>query len=181
MKTKFIAALLITVILTGCGQKIPESPPVITIDADGISLSNTTNISAWDNTIYLLDGTASDWLSEYGKPVFFPLGTVFSITIPEKTTLPDKITVIDTLINKDGTPKYDERAAIVELTPEISENVVSFSLDNHWATGLSSNSEDYQEGAAWRCFEITCTWGENVCVYTFCVRTNPIMIMEEVQ
>ena len=42
---------------------------------------------------------------------------------------------------------------------------------------LSSDSADYKEGAAWRCFEITCTWGENVCVYTFCVRTNPAVII----
>ncbi|MBQ5320385.1 MAG: hypothetical protein J6K17_14950 [Oscillospiraceae bacterium] len=181
MKIKFIAAIMCAVILTGCGAKIPETPPAVMVDAGGISVSNTANISAWDNTVYLLDGTASDWLSEYGEPVFFPLGTVFSITIPEKTTLPDKITVTDTLINKDGTPKYDERAAIVELIPQINENIVSFYLDNHWATGLSSNSEDYKEGASWRCFDVTCSWGENVCVYTFCVRTNPIMIMEEVQ
>ncbi len=181
MKTKLIAVLLGAVILTGCGSKVPEAPPIVTVDAGGISVSNTTNISAWDNTVYLIDATASDWLAEYGEPVFFPLGTVFRVTIPEKTALPDKITVTDTFISEDGTPKYDKKAAVNEIIPEIEENAVVFSLDNHWATGLSSNSEDYQEGAAWRCFEITCTWGENVCVYTFCVRSNPIMIMDDVQ
>lgn len=178
MKMKFITVLICAVLFTGCGQKVPETPPTVEIDAGGISVSNTANISAWDNTVYLLDGTASDWLEEYGEPVFFPLGTVFSVTLPEKVTVPDLITVTDTLICEDGTPKYDKKAAVNILTPEIEENVVTFSLDNHWATGLSSNSEDYQEGAAWRCFEITCTWGENVCVYTFCVRSNPIMIMD---
>jgi len=68
MKIKIIAAFLATVFLTGCGQKTPESPPTVTIDADGVSVSNITNISAWDNTIYLLDETASDWISEYGEP-----------------------------------------------------------------------------------------------------------------
>jgi len=178
MKIKIIAAFLATVFLTGCGQKTPESPPTVTIDADGVSVSNITNISAWDNTIYLLDETASDWISEYGEPLFFPIGTVFQVTLPEKTALPDSITVTDTHIREDGTPKYDKKAAIVELTPEINENVITFSLDNHWATGLSSNSEDYKEGIAWRCFEVTCCWGENVCVYTFCVRSNPILIMD---
>lgn len=178
MKTKIFAALLGVVLLTGCGKKAPETPPEVSVDAGGISVSNTSSISAWDNTVYLLDGTASDWIAEYGEPVFFPLGTVFSVIIPEKTTAPDSVTVTDTLINEDGTPKYDKKAAVNELTPVIEENIISFSLENHWATGLSSNSEDYQEGAAWRCFEITCTWGENVCVYTFCVRSNPIMIMD---
>lgn len=178
MITKLIAILFAVVFLTGCSAKIPETPPAITVDADVISVSNTSNISAWDNTVYLLDGTASDWIAEYGEPLFFPLGTIFRVSIPEKTAAPDKITVTDTLISEDGTPKYEKKAAVNELTPDIDGNIVSFSLNNHWATGLSSNSEDYQEGAAWRCFEITCTWGENVCVYTFCVRSNPIMIME---
>lgn len=181
MKLKFIAALIGAVLLTGCGKKAPETPPVVSIDAGGISVSNTANISAWDNTVYLLDGTASDWIAEYGEPVFFPLGTVFRVTLPEKTAVPDSITVTDTLIREDGTAKYDKKAAVNEVIPVIEENIVSFSLDNHWATGLSSNSENYKEGAAWRCFEISCSWGENVCVYTFCVRTNPIMIMEEIQ
>ncbi len=181
MKIKLIAVLLGAVLLTGCGAKIPETPPTVIVDAGGISVSNTANISAWDNTVYLLDGTASDWLSEYGEPVFFPLGTVFNVTLPEKTAAPDSIAVTDTLIREDGTPKYEKKAAIIELTPEINGNVVSFSLDNHWATGLSSNSDDYKEGAAWRCFEVTCAWGENVCVYAFCVKSNPIMIMDVVQ
>ncbi len=181
MKKKLFAALFAAVLFTGCGAKTPEAPPAVKIDAGGISVLNTANISAWDNTVYLLDGTASDWLNKYGEPAFFPLGTIFRVAIPEKTAAPDSITVTDTLICEDGTPKYEKKAAVIEIEPEIDGNVVSFSLDNHWATGLSSNSEDYQEGAAWRCFEITCTWGENVCVYTFCVRTNPIMIMEEVQ
>ncbi|MBQ8176794.1 MAG: hypothetical protein IJ035_07170 [Oscillospiraceae bacterium] len=178
MKNKLIAVILGAVLLTGCGQKAPETPPTITVEAGGISVSNTVNISAWDNTVYLLNGTASEWIDKYGEPVFFPSGTVFSVAIPEKIAVPDSITVTDTLICEDGTPKYDERAAVVELTPEINGNVVSFSLDNHWATGLGSNSEDYKEGAAWRCFEISCSWGENVCVYAFCVRSNPIMIMD---
>ncbi len=177
MKIKIIAALMSAAILTGCGSKLPETPPAVEIDAGGITVSNTANISCWDNTVYLLDGTASDWLSVYGEPVFFPLGTFFRVTLPEKTAAPDSIMVTDTLIREDGTPKYDKKAAVNEVVPEIEENVVTFSLDNHWATGLSSNSEDYQEGSAWRCFEISCSWGENVCVYTFCVRTNPMMIM----
>ena len=177
MKTKFIAVLLCAVVLTGCGKKIPEAPPTILIDAGGIQLSNTTNISAWDNTVYLLDGTASEWIDKYGEPLSFPMGTIFNVTIPEKTVAPDKITVTDTLIREDGTPKYEKKAAVNELIPEIEENIISFSLDKHWATGLSSNSEDYREGTAWRCFEISCTWGENVCVYTFCVRSNPITLM----
>ena len=109
MKIKLIAALLGVIIFTGCSQKIPETPPVIEIDAGGVSVSNTANISCWDNTVYLLDGTASDWLAEYGEPLFFPLGTIFSVTLPEKTAAPDSIIVTDTLIREDGTPKYEKK------------------------------------------------------------------------
>lgn len=179
MKKKLIAALLGTVLFTGCGQKIPETPPVVTIDAAGVSVSNTTNISAWDNTVYLLDGTASEWLAKYGEPLYFSKGTIFQVILPEKTALPDKITVTDTLIGEDGIPKYEQKAAVTEVTPEISGNIISFSLDDHWATGLSSNSEDYKEGSAWRCFEISCSWGENICIYTFCIKSDPITIMND--
>lgn len=178
MKKEFIAALLGAVLLTGCGQKTPETPPVVTIDAGGVSVSNTTTVSSWNNTVHLINGTASDWIDEYGEPLFFPIGTVFQVTLPEKTVSPDSIKVTDTHISEDGNPKYEQKAAVTEVTPEISGNIISFSLDDHWATGLSSNSEDYKEGTAWRCFEITCSWGENVCVYTFCVRSNPITIMD---
>lgn len=179
MKKKLIAALLGAVLFTGCGQKIPETPPVVTIDAAGVSVSNTTNISAWDNTVYLLDGTASEWLDKYGEPLYFPKGTVFQVILPEKTALPDKLTVTDTLIREDGTPKYEQKAAVTEVTPEINENIISFALDDHWATGLSSNSEDYKKGSALRCFEISCSWGENICIYTFCVKSDPITIMDD--
>lgn len=178
MKKKLIAALLGAVLFTGCGQKIPETPPVVTIDAAGVSVSNTTNISAWDNTVYLIDGTASEWLDKYGEPLYFPKGTVFQVILPEKTASPDKITVTDTLIREDGTPKYEQKAAVTEVTPEINENIISFALDDHWATGLSSNSEDYKEGSALRCFEISCSWGENICIYTFCVKSDPITVMD---
>lgn len=181
MKKKFITALISVLILTGCGQKVPETPPAVEIDAGGITVPNTSNTSYWDNTVYLLNGTASDWIDEYGKPMFFPIGTIFCVTIPPKSVAPDSVTVTDTLIQEDGTPKYDKKAAIIEVVPQIEENVITFSLENHWASGLSSNSEDYKEGTAWHCFEITCNWGENVCVYTFCVRTNPMMIMDNLQ
>lgn len=178
MKKKLIAALLGAVLFTGCGQKIPETPPVVTIDAAGVSVSNTTNISAWDNTVYLIDGTASEWLDKYGEPLYFPKGTFFQVILPEKTASPDKITVTDTLINENGTPKYEQKAAVTEVTPEINENIISFALDDHWATGLSSNSEDYKEGSALRCFEISCSWGENICIYTFCVKSDPITVLD---
>ena len=178
MNKKFISVLLGIVLLTGCRQKIPETPPIVTIEADSFPVSNTTTISAWDNTVYLLDGTASKWLDKYGTPLSFPLGTVFQVTFPEKTAMPDVITVTDTLIREDGNPKYDKKAAVIELTPEINENIVTFTLNDHWATGLSSNSEDYKANTALRCFEISCSWGENICIYTFCVTTDPIMIMD---
>ena len=179
MKTKIISALLSVILLAGCGKNTPETPPSVTVDAGGISVSNTTSLSCWNNTVYLLNGAADDWIEKYGEPIFLPLGTVFRVTIPSNSAEPDTIVVKDILINEDGSPKYDEKAAVNELSATLEDNIITFSLDNHWASGLSSDSEDYKEGAVWRCFEITCTWDENVCVYSFCVRTNPTFIFEQ--
>lgn len=175
MKMKIIALLACAaLIFSGCGNKIPKEPPEVSVTAGGTSVGSTVNLSCWGNTVYLLDATASEWIEKYGEPLFYPNGTVFEIIIPEKNTAPDKVTVTDTLIRPDGTMKYDKRAAVVDITPEVNGNVISFSLDTHWATALSSGLADYEDGSAFRCFDVTCHWGDNVCVYTFCIRSDPV-------
>ncbi len=173
MKINFALIILCMLfMLSSCGSKSPTEPPEIIVDAGGSTVSNTSSISSWDNTVYLLDSTSEKWIDVYGEPVYYPLGTVFRVTLSEKTAAPDRVTVTDTVIRQDGSMKYDERAAVKNVSPEISENVVSFPLDAHWAAMLSSNLADYEQGAVWRCFEVTCEWGNNSCIYTFCVRTD---------
>lgn len=175
MKMKIYAVLACAALLfSGFGNKIPKEPPAVTVNAGDASVNSTVNLSCWDNTVYLLDVTASEWIEKFGEPVYFPDGTVFEVVIPEKNAAPDKVTVTDTLIRPNGTMKYDERAAVVDITPEVSGNVIFFSLDSHWAIALSSDLADYEKGTAFLCFDVTCHWGDNVCVYTFCVRSDPV-------
>lgn len=173
MNIKKLAAAVITAALfTACGAKVPETPPSVQITANGAQVENTVNETCWDNTVYIIDGTAADWLEQYGDPVYYPDGTTFEIVLPKKNTVPDSVRLTDSVIRDDGSLKYDESAAVCELVPEINENVISFTLEGHMASMLSSQLSDYESGAVLRCFELTCKWGDNECVYTFCIRSD---------
>ncbi len=169
---KLAAAVITAALLTACGGKVPETPPTVQITADGTQVANTVNETFWDNTVYIMDGTAADWLEQYGAPVYYPDGTTFEIVLPKKNAAPDSVKLTDSIISEDGSYKYDKRAAIREIIPHINENVISFTLDGHPASMLSSQLSDYESGAVLRCFELTCKWGDNECVYTFCIRSD---------
>ncbi len=173
MNIKIFAAIAVSAImLTACGEKIPETPPAVQVTADGAQVANIVNETCWDNTVYIMDGTAADWLEQYGDPVYYPDGTTFEVALPEKNTAPDSVDLTDSVICEDGSYKYDIRAAVREIIPHINENVISFTLDGHPASMLSSQLSDYESGAVLRCFELTCKWGDNECVYTFCIRSD---------
>lgn len=173
MNIKPLAAILISAaILTACGKKVPETPPVANVTAGDLQVANIMNESCWNNTVYILNGTAEEWLEQYGVPAYYPNGTIIKIVLPEKTASPDSVKLTDSIIREDGSLKYDERAAVTEIKPDINENVISFALDGYMASSLSSSLADYENGAVLRCFELTCKWGDNECIYTFCIRTD---------
>ena len=177
MNIKIFAAIAASAImLTACGEKIPETPPAVQITADGAQVANTVNETCWDNTVYIIDGTAADWLEQYGDPVYYPDGTTFEVALPKKNTAPDSVTLTDSVIREDGSYKYDKRAAIREIDFNMNENVISFTLDGHPASMLSSQLSDYESGATLRCFELKCKWGENECIYTFCIRSDASVV-----
>ncbi len=169
---KLAAAVITAALLTACGGKVPETPPAAQVTADGVQVANVVNKTCWDNTVYIMDGTAAEWLEQYGDPVYYPDGTVFEVALPKKNTAPDSVKLTDSVIREDGSLKYDETAAVRELVPQINENVISFTLDGYPASMLSSQLSDYENGAVLRCFELTCKWGDNECVYTFCIRSD---------
>lgn len=173
MNIKIFAAIAASaVMLTACGEKAPKTPPVVQITADGVPVENIVNETCWDNIVYIIDGTAADWLEQCGDPIYYPDGTAFEIVLPKKNAAPDSIKLTDSVISSDGSLKYNENSAVRELVPETNENVISFTLEGHMASMLSSQLSDYESGAVLRCFELTCKWGDNECVYTFCIRSD---------
>ena len=100
---------------------------------------------------------------------YIELGTTIEIEI--KGIVPDRVELIDSVLNEDGDNKYTLREDIT--TPiTFSNRKGTFELDMHPAVFLSSNSEDYLPGKTMRGFKLNCSWGDNQCEYGFIVRTD---------
>ncbi|HWR23547.1 MAG TPA: hypothetical protein VN366_08730 [Feifaniaceae bacterium] len=125
-----------------------------------------------------VNGNEQPLAVDSGKnPPYAPLGSVVSLQI--NGSFPDTITVTDIIANPDGSPKYDRRLD-KELPYTVSGNTVSFTVESNPATALSSNSEDYQKGAAYRRYRVQFGWengGEKE--YALYIRTDPAILFED--
>ena len=170
---KLLPILLICALgLTSCGKNdIIENTAdnkITGISAEGVYSSKVV----LDESICLENSTAADWLEKRGEPVYYLNGTQFEFTLPDNTD-PDSVKVTDTVINPEGKPKYDLKAAAREPEYfEVWKGVVSFRLTGHPAAFLSSFLEDYEPGACLRSFDIEFVSDGEEHKYTFCVRSD---------
>lgn len=82
---------------------------------------------------------------------------------------PDKLTISDVLLNKDGNKMYPS-IEIISIPAELKNGKCSFEINKNMETLLNSNWEPnktYNRG-----FRMTATWGENECEYAFMIRTD---------
>ncbi|MDR3239957.1 MAG: hypothetical protein LBT44_07725 [Clostridiales bacterium] len=109
---------------------------------------------------------------------YVKLGSKISLTFRE--TRPSAISVTEIITKADGSCKYAE-ATDKQLELDYSgANLVTFTVDKNWGDALSSHSEDYYSGNAWRCYRIIYSYnGENAEEAGIWLRTDPCMIFEE--
>lgn len=196
---KAIMALTAALLMTSCGKNIPETNSEISVssggkeiafiseklypeDEEGEAYSNVAakhDLRDTDRNSASSYVSSESWIEQSGEPEYFPIGSVFEMKFPEDLGIPESISINDVLITSEGKLRYDSRAAVKEAVPEINGDTVSFVLDDHLASALSSDSADYKKGTAYRSFGITCEWGEERYRYTFCVRSDPAFIWEE--
>lgn len=55
---------------------------------------------------------------------------------------------------------------------EFDQGAATFTLDENFLVYASSDSEDYEPGAALRGFRLICTWGDKTPEVTFVIRTD---------
>ncbi|MCL2121282.1 MAG: M56 family metallopeptidase [Clostridiales bacterium] len=92
---------------------------------------------------------------------------------------PSSISVIEVIANADGSRKYAEQT---DKTLEIElsgSNLATFRIEKNIGDMLSSNSDDYLSGNAWRWYRIFCNDdGRSVTEYGLWLRTDPAITME---
>jgi hypothetical protein len=169
----FFAALFC---LGGCAKM--DAPPSIKVTAGGEALPSVYGLNKWDGSVYdrkdcfemLFEKRTADSLP------YIKIGEIVYISF--NGTAPGTVTLKEILLRgDDGTRKYNAQAD-TDISVEIKDGELLFTLEDSWATALSSNSADYRAGKNYRGYKMICTWGENECEYAFALRTDPPFVFE---
>ncbi len=157
---------------------IPENPPEIMIDVDGISLDYIVKATKWNEDAgKLKEKDAFDQIMK--KEQFIPtfqLGGLGgdadkTITINFGQSIPDSISVYDAMLEDDGKVRYGDKLIIEQTVKIIDNSKVQFQIGQHFALGLSSNMDDYKKDW-YRLFRIECKWQDKECNYAFLINTG---------
>jgi len=91
---------------------------------------------------------------------------------------PISVELHECILDTNGKLKYDDRASNI-MTIEFEKKIDSlipesgsFVLESNPAALLSSNSEDYRQGAVIRGFRVLCQWENKSCEYIFVLRSD---------
>jgi hypothetical protein len=137
-----------------------------------------TGKNKWDGKVYDREDTFKTIIKQKIDIKYIETGKTAEINFGKFP--PDSIKVYDILLDDEGNNMYTERE-IIEIPVELNDGKYSFKIENHIATALSSNSDDYQEGKKWnRGFRIIAAWGENECEFAFIIKTDGMITFKEI-
>jgi len=135
------------------------------------------NNAPFDATVISSGKTERIIIDSFKNPPYVPLGSIVQLYIIGD--IPVTVGITDILSKSDGSPKYDSRLdKAVEYTA--SGSTVSFTVEENWATALSSNSEDYKKGSSYRCYRVLFGWKNgDTKDYAIFLKTDPVIIFED--
>ncbi|MEK4509024.1 hypothetical protein [Paenibacillus sp. FSL K6-2524] len=172
MKNLVLSSLLVVFItlLSGCNNKL-EEPPEIVITTGDTEIEYVVGLNQWNGAKYDREGTFQTIMREKSASELPYIKKNAEFHIEFKGAAPDSIEMLDYVLDASGDIKYTEKE--IKVVPfELENKKGSFVLDTNLATGLSSNSADYEPGASIRGFQLNCTWGENESEYAFIIRSD---------
>lgn len=160
-------------------KRDPSEPPDIFISVDGVGIDYVVRKTKWEDISE--DYSMSEEWAKLAKADFIPTFTLGGfgasteksrlVTLDFGDSIPDSITVKDAMLDEGGAVRYGDKLILDQSVKILDQSRVQFNLTQHFAYGLSSNSEDYEKD--WqRLFRVICTWGEKECVYTFLINTG---------
>lgn len=163
---------------TGCSFKNnkPQEPPEIIITIDNQTINYVVGKNKWNGAVYDREDTFKTILKGDSKMVvpYIKLGKEFNFEF--KQNPPETIEIYDYVLNENGDNRYPDKRTIVHIPVKLKAGKCSFEFNEHPASFLSSDSEDYKPGRTLRGFKVICRWESNKttneCEYGFIIRTD---------
>jgi len=166
---RIIITLLSNILLIGCtSQKLSQEPPKLTITIGDKELQYVTAKNKWDGALYDRQNTFQSILRE-GSDIetpYFEFGKIAVINF--KNNPPDKFTISDILIDKDGNKRYF--TPIISIPFELKDGKYSFEIKKNVEAEL--DSVFVPNMTYFRGYRITTSWGQNECEYAFIIKTD---------
>lgn len=164
-----ILCVLVTIPLSACGKGTPEPSLTITIGDQSIKpiyYGDRYNESREDIERFL------DFPFENATWEELPYVALGDEVVIEATNFDtNSVTVEDAILKQDGTFKYGEQSTVI-YEVEVVDGIAKFQIPDHFATSLSSNSEDYKPGHTIRAFVLRAKIDKADFVFAFVIRTN---------
>ncbi|MBU3142532.1 hypothetical protein KPL50_03140 [Clostridium sp. CF012] len=163
-----IITLLSNILLIGCtSQKLSQEPPKLTITIGDKGLQYVTVKNKWDGAIYDRKNTFQSILKEDSsiETPYFEFGKI--VVINFKNNPPDKFTISDILIDKNGSKRYF--TPIINIPFELKDGKYSFEIKKNIEAELDSYFVPNM--TYFRGYRITASWGKNECEYAFIIKT----------
>lgn len=169
LSATLILCVMVTVTLSACTKATPEPSLTITIDDQSIKpiyYGDRYNESREDIERFL------NFPFENATWEDLPYVALGDEVVIEATNFEaDLFTVEDAILKKDGTFKYGEQSTNV-YDVEVVDGIAKFQIPDHFATSLSSNTEDYKQGHTIRAFVLRAKIDKADFVFAFVIRTN---------
>ncbi|ROR22320.1 uncharacterized protein DUF4846 [Mobilisporobacter senegalensis] len=193
MNKKYLSiftAIVLCIIFIGMVYYLEQNsianPPDITVKIEDQLINTEVGLNEWNGAVYDREDVFKTIIKQNNQIPYVQLGEMVQIEFKENN--PDKITVTDYILTKEGNLKYSDKAKEI-IALEKEDGAYRFQLKSNLASFLSSNSEDYKKGNTIRGFRILCNWGKNECEYGFILRTdgsttqvdNEEMLQEDVE
>jgi hypothetical protein len=160
---------MLTLTLSACGKGKPEPSLTITIGDQSIKpihYGDRYNESREDIERFL------DFPFENATWEELPYVALGEEVVIEATNFDtDLFTVEDAILKQDGTFKYGEQSTTT-YEVEVEDGIAKFLIPDHFATSLSSNSEDYKPGHTIRAFVLRSKIDQSDFAFAFVIRTN---------
>jgi len=161
------AVILLTLFLVGCSSNSMKEPPELVIKIGDKEIEYISAKNKWNGSIYDREDTFVTILKEQEDIPFFENSSIVEIAF--KSNPPDKFTVSEILIDKNGRQIYTNKE-IKNVPVELVGGKYVIEIEYHFASALSSYYEPNKQEL--RGFRMIASWGENECEYAFVIKTD---------
>lgn len=163
-----ILTMLLLALLTACVSTADE-------DARSEALSDT---EPYLTATASVNGAATPIaIDDRSIMPYFELGTVIGLDFGRSQ--PDTVTVIEVIADASGARRYDARLNKELTLTYADDGLITFTLEKNLGDSLSSNSEDYQVGRAYRWYRILSSDGDTETEHGLWLRTDPPSLFYE--